>query len=86
MRTFEPLNVPSYTHPRRESESEHDFGSTFLTPHIRLSSFSDSKNGTPLGSEALQRTCASGERGTGKNGVRTHIVQEVDEPSRILAL
>ena len=42
MRTFEPLKDPSYTHPRRDSESVHDFGSTSLTPHILLSSCSDS--------------------------------------------
>ena len=38
MRTFKPLKDPSYTHPRRESESVHDLGRTSLTPHIFLSS------------------------------------------------
>lgn len=42
IRTFEPSKIPSYTHPRRESESVHDFGSTSLTLHIFLSSCSDS--------------------------------------------
>ena len=43
-RTLEPLNVPSYTHPRSDSESVHDFGSTCLKPHIFLSSRKDSLN------------------------------------------
>ena len=38
MRTFEPLNNPTYTHPRRDSGSVHDSGSTSLMPHIHLSS------------------------------------------------
>ena len=86
IRTFEPLNVPSYTHPRSESESVHLLGRTFLTPHILLSSSSGSRNGKLLGSEISRRTCASGERGTEKSGARAHVVQIVDEPSQILAL
>ena len=86
MRTFEPLNVPSYTHPRSESESVHVLGSTLWTPHILLSSSSGSRNGSLLGSDISQRTCAGGERGTGGNGVEAHIVQIVDEPSQIPAL
>ena len=86
MRTFEPLKDPSYTHPRRESEIEHDSGSTFLTPHILLSSSSGSRNWSLLGSEMLERTCASGECGTEGNGVRAHIVQIVDKPNQILVL
>ena len=49
IRTFDPLNMPSYTHPKSESESVHVVGSTFLTPHILLSSSSGSRNGTMLG-------------------------------------
>ena len=86
MRTFEPLNVPSYTHPRSESESVHVFGSTFLAPHSLVSSSSGSRSGTLLGSERSQRTCASGERGTWKTEVKTHVVQIVDQPSQIFAL
>ena len=86
MRTFEPLKVPSYTHPRSESESMHMFGSTFLIPQIFLSSSSVSQSGTPLGLEMSWRICANGERGTGRNGMETHIVQIVDQPSQILAL
>ena len=74
MRTFEPLKVPSYTHPRSESESVYVFGSTFLIPQILLSSSSGSRSGTLLISERSQRTCASGERGTGENEVKAHIV------------
>ena len=85
IRTFEPLKVPSYTHPRSESESVHVFGSTFLAPHTLLSSSSGSRSGMPLGLETSQRTCANGERGTGENGGEAHIVQIVDEPNQILA-
>ena len=85
MRTFEPLKVPSYTHPRSESESVHVFGSTFLVPHILWSSSSGSRSGTLPGSERSQRTCDGDERGMGKNGAEAHIVQIVDEPSQIFA-
>ena len=44
-RTFEPSKVPSYTHPRRDSERVHDFGSTSFMPQIFPSSYSDSWNG-----------------------------------------
>jgi hypothetical protein len=47
-RTLEPLNVPSYTHPRSDSESVHDFGSTSLMPHMFLSSCKDSWNTGPV--------------------------------------
>ena len=86
MRTLEPLKVPSYTHPRSDSESVHVFGSTHLTPQILLSSSSGSRSGTLLGSERSRRTCVSGERGTGKNEVKACIVQIVDQPSQIFAL
>ena len=86
IRTFEPLNVSSYTHPRSEAESVHVFGSTFLTPHIPLSSPSSSRNQTQLGSEISQRICVGGERGTERNGVEAHFIQIVDEPSQVLAL
>ena len=86
MRTFEPLKVPSYTHPKSESESVHVFGSTFLTPHSLLSSSSGSRGGALLGLKRSQRACASGERGTGKNKVKAHIAQIVDQPSQIFAL
>ena len=86
MRTFEPLKVPSYTHPRSESESVHAFGSTFLTPHILLSSSSSSRHGALLGSDISQRTCAGGEHGMGRNSTEADFVQIVDEPSQILAL
>ena len=36
--------------------------------------------------ERSQRTCASGECGTGKTEVKAHIVQIVDQPSQIFAL
>ena len=42
-----------------------------------------SRSGTLLRSE---RTCASGEHGTGKNDVNTHVVQIVNKPSQVLAL
>ena len=86
IRTFDPLNVPSYTHPRSESESLHAFGRTLLTPHILFSSPNSSRNGALLGPEVSQRTCAGGERGTERNGAEAHIVQIVDEPNQILAL
>ena len=93
MRTFEPLKLPSYTHPeiesggvlKSESEGVHVSGSTFSTPHILLISRSSSRGGTLLGPEISQRTCASGERGTGKNEVKAHIVQIVDQRSQVFA-
>ena len=86
MRTFEPLKVPSYTHPRSESDNSHVSGSTLLTPQILLSSSSGSRSGTLVRSERSERACASGERGTEKNEVKAHVVQVVDQPSQILAL
>ena len=86
IRTFDPLNVPSYTHPRSESESVHVFGRTLLTPHILRSSSSGSRNGTLLGSEISQRACPGGERRTERNDAETHLIQIVDEPSQVLAL
>lgn len=44
IRTFEPLKVPSYTHPMRDSWSDHDFGNTSLTRHRYPSSRRDSRN------------------------------------------
>ena len=44
MRIFEPFKVPLCTHPRRDSGSLHDFGSTSLAPHIFPSSRKDSLN------------------------------------------
>ena len=81
MRTFESLKVP-----RSESESMHVFGSTYLSPQIRLSSSNGSRSEALPRSERSQRTCASGERRTGKTEVKAHIVKIVDEPSQILAL
>ena len=51
-----------------------------------LASSSGSQSGTLLRLERLERTCASGERGMGKNDVNTHVVQIVDKPSQVLAL
>ena len=53
MRTLDPLKVPSYTHPRRESDSMHDFGRTSLAPHILPSSRKDSWNTGVAWSEIL---------------------------------
>ena len=58
IRTFEPLKVPSNTHPRRDSESVHDIGSTSPTPAIFLSSSKDSRNAGFARSGMLLRTCA----------------------------
>jgi hypothetical protein len=63
MRTFEPLKVPSYTHPRRVSEIVHDSGSTPLTPHTFLSSRSDSRNGALARSDTSRTTYPGDERG-----------------------
>ena len=82
---FEPLKVPSYTHPKSESESVHVLGSMFLVPHILPSSSSGSRSGTLLGSGVSRRTCASGERGTEKTEAKAHIIQIVDKPSQTLA-
>ena len=42
IRTFKPLRVPLYTHPRRDSESVQEVGNTSLAPHIFPSSRRDS--------------------------------------------
>ena len=86
MRTFAPLNVPSYTDPSSESERVHDFGSTPLTPHIFLSSSSGSRDRAMSESEMLQRIYINAERGEERNGLKTHFIQVINEPGQILAL
>ena len=54
-------------------------------PHILLSSSNGSRNGVLLESNISQRTCASGECRTRRNGVEAHTVQVVDKPGQILA-
>ena len=94
MRTFEPLGIPSHTHPkadgrlvsRTESESIHDFGSTSLAPHIFLRLCSNSWNRSLLGSEIPQRAYASVERGARRSRLRTHTIQILNDPDQITAL
>ena len=94
MRTLEPSRVPSHAHPelegrfmsRRDSESIQDFGNNFLIPHIFPSSRRDSWNAGLAGSGILTRTCTGSEHRVNKDVSKTHAVQTLDEPRRILAL
>ena len=88
-RTFEPLNTPSYTHPRRGSGSMHDFGSTSLMPHILLSSWSGGWNKPPDLSGMPTRTYTGiehgGERGCLEAYLRCPDTQQAMSTPRLVA-
>jgi hypothetical protein len=86
IRTFEPPKVPSSTHPRRDSFSEIDFGSTALAPHISPSWCNNFRSRTLVWSEALARTYIGVEQNAEKDDLETHTIQILDEPRNILAL
>ena len=71
---------------RREPERVHDFVNTPLTPHILLSSCSDSWNAVLAGSEISTRTYASVEHRMGKEGLEIYAIQVLNEPYQVLTL
>ena len=74
IRTLEPLKVPSYTWPRRDSESEHDFGSTSLMSDNSLSAFKNTRHSRLAVLEARVRTFIDGESRVGEEGSETHVI------------
>ena len=83
--TFEPLYVPLYAHPIRDSESVHDVGSTSLMPHTVLSSCKNSWKAGLLRSETPNRTYTNVNGSASKDESETHTIQILDEPRQILA-